>query len=395
MPSWDVVVIGGGAAGLFCAATAGRRGRSVLVLDHSDKIGRKILISGGGRCNFTNRQVSAENYLSGNPHFCRSALARYTPEDFIALVERHGIAYHERDHGQLFCNGSAKEIVAMLLAECTNAGATVHAGCQVGSVERRAEGFNLATSAGPVTAQRLVLATGGLSLPTIGATDFGHRLARQFGLAVRPTAPALVPFTLDSGLGLSSLSGIAVDARITCGPNEFRENLLFTHGGISGPAVLQISSYWNPGEDIAVDLLPGTDAAEHLEQARATGSQALVSTHLSELLPKRLVQARLADQDDLGVIGEKPAARLERRDLTALEAAFHAWTLTPTGTEGYRKAEVTRGGIDTHGLSSQTMEARNIPGLFCIGEVVDVTGWLGGYNFHWAWASGNAAGLAV
>ncbi|GDY12715.1 hypothetical protein LBMAG53_15930 [Planctomycetota bacterium] len=389
MPSWDVVVIGGGAAGLFCAATAGRRGRSVLVLDHSDKIGRKILISGGGRCNFTNRQVSADNYLSGNPHFCRSALARYTPEDFIALVERHGIVYHERDHGQLFCTGSAKEIVALLLAECASAGATVHPGCRVGSVERNADGFHLATSAGPVVAQRLVLATGGLSLPTIGATDFGHRLARQFGLAVRPTAPALVPFTLDPGLGLSALSGIAVDARITCGSAEFRENLLFTHGGISGPAVLQISSYWNPGDEITVDLLPGASAAELLVKAQDAGSQALVSTHLAELLPKRLVQARLAD------FGDRPAARLERRDLAALETAFHAWTLSPTGTEGYRKAEVTRGGIDTHGLSSQTMEARNVPGLFCIGEVVDVTGWLGGYNFHWAWASGHAAGLAV
>jgi predicted Rossmann fold flavoprotein len=389
VPSWDVVVIGGGAAGLFCAATAGRRGRSVLVLDHSSKLGRKILISGGGRCNFTNRQVSADNFLSGNPHFCRSALARYAPADFIALVERHGIVYHERDHGQLFCTGSAKEILAMLLAECTAAGVTVQAGCRVGAVERRAEGFNLATSAGPVVGQRLVLATGGLSLPTIGATDFGHRLARQFGLAVRPTAPALVPFTLDPGLGLSALSGIAVDARITCGTAAFRENVLFTHSGISGPAVLQISSYWNPGEDIAVDLLPGIDAAAYLEQARSAGSQSLVSTHLSEMLPRRLVQARLAD------FADRPAARLARRDLEALRSAFHAWTLTPTGTEGYRKAEVTRGGIDTHALSSQTMEARAVPGLFCIGEVVDVTGWLGGYNFHWAWASGNAAGLAV
>jgi predicted Rossmann fold flavoprotein len=389
---WDAIVIGGGAAGLFCAATAGRRGRRVLVLDHADKIGRKILISGGGRCNFTNRGATHANYVSANPHFARSALARYRPEDFIALVEKHGIPYHERRHGQLFCDDSAKRIVALLLDECTAAGVEVRTGVRIEGVDH-AGGFTVGTSHGPLQAAKVVLATGGLSVPTTGATDLGHRIARRFGLRVTPLVPGLVPFTTDARLGLGELSGIAVDARLACGRMAFQENLLFTHGGVSGPSVLQVSNIWDPGAEVTVDLLPDADATELLAGARAAGSRAQAATLLAERLPKRLVQLRLAGlpRDP----GARPAADLANADIQAMRDALQAWTLVPTGTEGYRKAEVTRGGIDTRDLSSQTMEARTVPGLHAIGEVVDVTGWLGGYNFQWAWASGHAAGMAL
>ncbi len=386
--SCDVLVIGGGAAGLFTALTAGRRGRAVVVLDHSPALGRKILISGGGRCNFTNLGAGPEHYLSANPHFCKSALARYSPQDFLALVEHHGIAWHEKKLGQLFCDGSAKQIVKLLVDECEAAGVTIITGCAVAAVERDQD-FRVASSRGAFRAPRLVLATGGLSIPTIGATDFGYRLAAQFGLAVVPTAPALVPFTLPGSWGSAELSGVSADAEVRCGDGVFRENLLFTHAGLSGPAILQISSYWHPGERVTIDLAPGRDLAAELAAAKSAGSKALVSTLLSEQLPKRLVQRWLAQG------GDRPLHQLAARELAAIAASFHTWELLPAGTEGYRKAEVTRGGIDTRELSSQTMEARRVPGLHCVGEVVDVTGWLGGYNFQWAWASGHAAGSAV
>ncbi|MBA3709527.1 MAG: NAD(P)/FAD-dependent oxidoreductase [Planctomycetes bacterium] len=389
--SYDVLVIGAGAAGLFCAITAGARGRSVAVLDHAEKLGRKILISGGGRCNFTNRSAGPDNFLSQNPHFCKSALARYRPEDFIALVERHGIAYHEKKLGQLFCDGSAKEIVDLLLSECTDARVEIVPGCRIDRVERveAGAGFRIATSCGGFTGAKLVIATGGLSIPTIGATDFGYRIARQFGLAIVATEPALVPFTLGEQAGLGELSGVSADATATSGAVSFRENILFTHAGLSGPAILQISSYWNRGQPVDIDLSPERDLAALLDQARGSAPKALLSTHLGAVLPKRLVQRWLQSHDD------RPLNQLGPRDLARIAEMFHRWRVVPTGTEGYRKAEVTRGGVDTRELSSQTMEARRAPGLHFIGEVVDVTGWLGGYNFQWAWASGHAAGSAV
>ncbi len=383
----DVCIIGGGAAGLFCAATAARRGRKVVVLDHATTPGRKILISGGGRCNFTNRRVSAENYQSRNPHFCRSALARFTPDDFLALVEARGIAYEERRHGQLFCIDSAKQIVALLLDACRDAGAEVRLGVRVGAVAHE-DRFAVATSVGEVLADRLVIATGGLPVPAIGATDFGLRLARQFGHGLVETAPALAPLLLPAGERLD-LPGIAVDA-IVCtdaGP-EFRENLLFTHGGISGPCVLQASSYWRPGQEIRVDLMPGRDLAAELATARGVKTQ--LANFLGETLPKRLVQARLP-----APLAGRPVAQLTRADLAAAVTAIKDWRLHPDATDGWLKAEVMRGGVDTADLSSQTMESRRVRGLHFIGEVVDVTGWLGGYNFQWAWASGFAAGNAV
>ncbi len=389
MRSCDVLIIGGGAAGLFCAITAGQRGRSVVVVDHADKLGKKILISGGGRCNFTNRDAGPANYLSANPHFCKSALARFSPEDFIALVDRHGIAYHEKKLGQLFCDESAKQILAMLLAECAAAGVAIVTSCTVERVER-AERYTVTTNQGGFSAARLVVATGGLSIPTIGATDFGYRLARQFGLKIVATEPALVPFTLAVASGMSDLSGVSADAAVRTGGVEFREHLLVTHAGLSGPAILQASSYWRHGATVEIDLAPERDLAAMLTEAKSAGVKTLASNHLGELLPKRLAQRRLAA---LGV--DRPVAQLTKPEIAAIADALHAWRVVPSGTEGYRKAEVTRGGVDTAELSSQTMEARRAPGLHFIGEVVDVTGWLGGYNFQWAWASGHAAGSAV
>jgi hypothetical protein len=386
----DVVVLGGGAAGLMCAITAGRRGRRVLVLDHADRLGRKILISGGGRCNFTNLHAGPANYRSANPHFCKSALARYRPADFIALVEAHGIAYHEKTLGQLFCDVSAKEILALLLDECAKAGVEIRCGAAIGAVApsaARPARFAIALDGGEVLAESLVLATGGLSIPAIGATDLGYRLAKGFGLNVLRTDPALVPFTLPHDSGFAALSGIAIDVVARCNGMEFAEALLFTHAGLSGPVILQISTYWHPGEPVEIDLLPGRDALALFREARAAGSSATLARLLAEHLPKRFVQhwATLHPLErQVGGVGDQ--------ELAAIAAGLHAWTLVPAGTEGYRKAEVTRGGIDTAELSSKTMEARKVPGLYCIGEVVDVTGWLGGYNFQWAWASGHCAG---
>ena len=375
---------------MMCAITAGRRGRSVAVFDHADRLGKKILISGGGRCNFTNRDAGPANYRSANPHFCKSALARFMPSDFISLVETHGIAYHEKTLGQLFCDVSAKDILAMLLTECRLAGVSIRCNSEIRAVERSSAAparFAIDVGGEKVLAESVVLATGGLSIPTIGASDLGYRLAKQFGLNLLRTDPALVPFTLPGDSGWATLSGIAVDVSISCNGMEFREALLFTHAGLSGPAVLQISTYWHPGEHIVIDLLPGQDALQLFKDARRAGSTMTVARFLHDLLPKRFVQhwATLHGLD-------RPLASASDLELALIATGLHAWTLRPAGTEGYRKAEVTRGGIDTNELSSKTMEARNVPGLYCIGEVVDVTGWLGGYNFQWAWASGHCAG---
>ncbi len=388
MRSFDALIIGGGAAGLWCAITAGRRGRRIAVLDHAERLGRKILISGGGRCNFTNLHATPANYLSANPHFCTSALARFRPEDFLREVESHGIAYHEKKLGQLFCDGQAKQIVAMLLGECAAAGVELMTSCRIDGVVRQ-DAFVVSTSHGDLAAPRLVIATGGLSLPPTGASDLGYRIARQFGCAMVETAPALVPLTLPEAAGLAELSGLSCDSVVTAGGQPFRENFLITHRGLSGPAILQASSYWRAGEALEIDLLPDQDAADLFARARAAGALTLGGV-LAERMPKRLAQWWLA-----GHGGDRPLQALGAQALNALSDGLKRWRVVPAGSEGYRTAEVTRGGVDTRGLSSKDMEARAQPGLHFIGEVVDVTGWLGGYNFQWAWASGHAAGLAL
>jgi predicted Rossmann fold flavoprotein len=388
---FDAVVLGAGAAGMMCAMTAGRRGRRVLLLDHADEPGRKILISGGGRCNFTNLDVRPERFFSGNPHFCRSALARYTQTDFIALVDRHGIAWHEKTLGQLFCDGSARQIVAMLADACADAGVALRLGQRVRSVTRT-DRFVVELDAGEVTAPALVLATGGLSIPKMGATGLAYEIARRFGLPVTELRPALVPLVFgahDLDV-MRPLSGISAEVVASCNGTAFRENLLFTHRGLSGPAILQVSSCWREGEAISIDLLPDADAAAALRAGKRTRPRAALKTHLADLLPQRLAQA-LAPE----TLRDRPVAEIADRDLDTLGAALDAWRVVPTGSEGYAKAEVTLGGIDTRALSSKTMEARDIPGLYAIGEAVDVTGWLGGYNFQWAWSSGWCAGQAL
>jgi predicted Rossmann fold flavoprotein len=382
----DVIIIGGGAAGLFCAIEAGKRGRSVLVLEHSDRVCKKVAISGGGRCNFTNLNTGPDNFLSANPNFCKSALARYTPEDFVALVRKHRIAYHEKKLGQLFCDESSREIIRMLLAECAEAGVEIRLNCLVQKIERET-GFTLDTNQGRFACASIVIATGGLSIPPIGATDFGYRIARQMGLRVRETRPALVPLTfaprtLDQ---LKALSGISIDARVSCHDAEFRENILLTHRGLSGPAILQISSYWKKGEAIKIDLLPERDALELLSEKHR--GEIELGNLLGQFLPRRFAQAWSE------LYGPNRPLRLySKKELAEIARRLHGWELRPDGTEGYRKAEVTAGGVDTDELSSKTMEARRVPGLYFIGEVLDVTGHLGGYNFQWAWASGYAAG---
>jgi len=366
--SFDVIVIGGGAAGLMCAIRAGQRGRKVLLLDHAEKVGKKILISGGGRCNFTNTGSQPEAFLSANPHFCKSALARYTQHDFIALVDKHRIAWHEKTLGQLFCDGSARQIVAMLLAECAAAGVDVRVGLRITSVEK-SDRFAVTTDHGVFEASSVVLATGGLSIPKMGATSFAHDTARRFGLKITQTRLALVPLTLK----VPEISGVSLDVVARCGKTAFREAMLFTHRGLSGPAILQISSYWLPGQEISINLLPDFDAVQFLKERRHARPKAELRTLLAEVMPQRLADV------------------LAMGDTTTL----NDWRIKPTGTEGYAKAEVTVGGIDTEGLSSKTMEARKVPGLYVIGEAVDVTGWLGGYNFQWAWSSGWAAGDAA
>jgi hypothetical protein len=389
----DVVVIGAGAAGMMCAATAGQRGRRVLLLDHYPKLGEKIRISGGGRCNFTNLHASPAHYLSRNPHFCRSALARYTPRHFLALVERHGIAWHEKTLGQLFCDGSARQIIDLLRTECDRGRVAWRMPCEVREVRHDGGRFTVGTAAGPVRAASLVVATGGLTVPKIGATAFGYRIAEQFGLAVVPPRPALVPLSLDpvALARFGDLSGVSADAEVSCRGARFRESLLFTHRGLSGPAILQASSYWQDGpasDPIHVNLLPGVDARAWLGEHHR--SRALPPTVLAERLPRRLAQA-WAESHGLA----KPMAELSARAIDDAARSLADWRVQPSGTLGYNKAEVTLGGVDTHGLSSKTMAATTVPGLFFVGEVVDVTGHLGGFNFQWAWASGHAAGEAA
>jgi len=382
----NTIIIGAGAAGLMCAIEAGKRGRKVLVLEHAEKIGKKILISGGGRCNFTNLDVKPENFLSNNPHFCKSALARYTPQDFIALVEKHGIKYHEKKLGQLFCDGSAKEIVQMLQEECVGAGVEIKADCTVNEIKKN-EGFDIKTTIGEFTSESLVVATGGISIPQMGATDFGYKIAKQFGLKLTRTVPGLVPFVLPDE-SYSELSGLSVDSIVSCNGISFRENILFTHKGLSGPAILQISSYWNDGGEVTIDLLPGTDVEQLINEHKQNKTE-LVNI-LAKYFPKRFAEKWC----ELN-FASKPANRLAEKEISAISELLHGWRLVPKGTEGFGKAEVTKGGIDTNELSSKTMEAKKVSGLHFIGEVVDVTGWLGGYNFQWAWSSGFAAGQYV
>ncbi len=387
----DVAIIGAGAAGLMCAIEAGKRGRNVVVIEHNPRAGRKVLISGGGRCNFTNLQTRPENFLSANPHFAKSALARYRPEDFLRMITRHAIPYHEKTLGQLFCDRSAGDILEMLEREGAVAGVRIETGCSVQGVAH-SDHFEIQTSAGLIEAGALVVASGGLSIPKIGATPFGYELARQFGLNLIPCRPALVPLTFSRAdrERYEGLAGVSALATVEAGGAVFREKLLFTHRGVSGPAVLQASSYWEPGKSVVVDLLPGVDLGALLRERRQERDRSEARTIVSRFLPKRLADRWF----DLHT-PSKPAAALSDRNIEAISSSFHRWTLHPAGTEGYEKAEVTAGGVDTAELSSKTFEAHRVPGLFFIGEVVDVTGHLGGFNFQWAWASGYSAGQYV
>ena len=383
----DVIILGGGAAGLFCAQVTAKRGRKVLVLERAEKVGKKILISGGGRCNFTNLHTKPENFLSENPNFAKSALARFTPQDFIALIKQHRIAYHEKKLGQLFCDGSSQQIVTMLLDEC--AGVTIKTHCEVKTIHKN-EAFSVETNLGTFTSESLVVATGGVSIPKMGATDFGYRVAEQFGLKVVPPKPALVPFTLApiEWQTFGALSGVSVDALVSLGKQKFRENILLTHRGLSGPAILQISSYWKPGQAVSINLLPDEDVQEQLLTQQT--SQQTFTTWLGTRLPQRFAKAWAALHH-----ADKPLRQFGPKEVLRLAEKLQHWQITPSGTEGFAKAEVTRGGVDTRELSSKTMEAHQVPGLYFIGEVVDVTGHLGGFNFQWAWASAHAAGQFV
>jgi predicted Rossmann fold flavoprotein len=389
-PHFDAIVIGAGAAGMLCAALAGQRGRRVLMIEHYRIVGEKIRISGGGRCNFTNIGSSPANFLSGNPDFCRSALARYTPRDFLALVERHGIRWHEKTLGQLFCDESALQIIAMLKGECERGGVTWWQPCPVDGVTREGDTFAVATPRGTARARALVVATGGLSVPKLGATAFGYELAKQFGLAVVPPRPALVPLAFHPDLlaRYEDLSGISVDAEVSCNGGRFRENLLFTHRGLSGPAILQISSYWDGRTPLAIDLVPNVDVVAWLRKERDSATR--LDNVLGRYLPRRFARAWCEAHE-----AARPMRELGEAQLAAVAETLSRWRVLPAGTLGWNKAEVTIGGVDTRGLSSKTMMATDVPGLYFIGEVVDVTGWLGGYNFQWAWASAHAAAQAI
>ncbi|MDZ7663709.1 NAD(P)/FAD-dependent oxidoreductase [Thiohalophilus sp.] len=395
----DVVIIGAGAAGLMCAIEAGKRGRKVLVLDHANKPGKKILMSGGGRCNFTNYDISADHYLSHNPHFCKSALSRYTQWDFIALLDRHHIPWHEKAHGQLFCDHSARDVLNILLNECRRVGVEIRLNCSVERIEKTEASpssahntFTLYTNQEKIEAESVVIASGGLSIPKMCATPFGYQIAEQFGHTIQPTRAALVPFTLQpqDKTRFSELTGVSVDSIVSNARISFRENLLFTHRGLSGPAILQISSYWQPGETISVNLLPDQDVLSWLKAQQNSRPRSKLKTVLGEILPKRLVAVILDD-----TLIETPLQAISHTRFDAIARQLQQWEITPGGSEGYRTAEVTLGGVDCDELSSKTMESRRIPGLYFIGEVVDVTGWLGGYNFQWAWSSGWVAGQVV
>lgn len=389
----DVVIIGAGAAGMMCAIEAGKRGRRVLVIDHARAPGEKIRISGGGRCNFTNIHTGPKNFLSANPHFCKSALARYGARDFLALVEKHGIAWHEKTLGQLFCDHSAKDIIKMLLSEMRDVGAELRLETTVESVERHGAGFRVMTDDGLVDAQSLVVASGGKSIPKMGATGLAYKIAGQFGLALVETRPGLVPLTLDPAQleTIGELAGVAADTEARSGKTAFREAVLITHRGLSGPAILQISSYWREGQDIVLRLMPDIDISSILKGLRRTNGKQAAQTALADILPRRLAQF-FADGAKLT---GRQLADLSDKAIDALSTSIQAWTIKPAGSEGYRTAEVTLGGVDTNGLDSKTMQAKAVPGLYFVGECVDVTGWLGGYNFQWAWASGFAAGQDV
>ncbi len=385
---YDVIIIGAGAAGLFCAMTAGKRGRKVLVLEHNAQVGRKILISGGGRCNFTNREVKAENFISRNPHFCKSALARYSSSDFVELIKKYRIEFYEKKLGQLFCVESARQIVEMLLTECRKAKVEIRTGCSVNSVGKN-EAFEIETNQGKFTCKSVVVATGGLSFPKIGATDFGYRIAEQFGLKIVETRASLVALAAaKSAQNFKKLAGVSVDANVSCGKHSFRENILFTHRGLSGPAVLQISNYWQTGKAVSIDLSPTTDVLTLLQKNRE--SKQNLDNFLSRILPNRFAEIYTAEN-----LPNKPINQLSNQDIENIAGKLNEWQIEFGDTEGYDKAEVTLGGVSTDELSSQTMAAKKVENLYFIGEVVDVTGWLGGYNFQWAWSSGFAAGQVV
>ncbi|WHI48257.1 NAD(P)/FAD-dependent oxidoreductase [Microbulbifer sp. VAAF005] len=388
--SVDVLVIGAGAAGLMCAATAGQRGRNVLVLDHANKVGKKILMSGGGRCNFTNLYTSAENFYSNNPHFCKSALARYSQWDFIALVEKHGVAYHEKTLGQLFCDNKSRDIVDLLLAECRAAKAQIRTRCSITQIRALGQGYRVETSMGTVTCESLVVATGGLSIPTMGASGFGYEIAKQFGLDVVPTRAALVPFTQHKRQleRQGTLPGTSLSVTASCAEGSFQEQMLFTHRGLSGPAVLQVSSHWREGQTVVFDLSPEKNLAEWLPLRRQQSPDSHLHSVLAEVWSKKLVQFFLQRAQ----IVSRPLKQFGEGELQQAGEKLQSWKLVPAGTEGYRTAEVTLGGVDTAQVSSRTMECKTRQGLYFIGEVLDVTGWLGGFNFQWAWASGHAAG---
>ncbi len=389
----DVVIIGAGASGLMCAATAGYRGKSVLVLDHANKAGKKILMSGGGRCNFTNLDASPKHFLSSNPHFCISALRRYSSQDFVDLVDRHGLDYVEKAPGQFFCEHSAKDLLAILMTECEWAGVTIQLNTDVLSIEEGAEGSKqIQTSSGPIECDSLVMATGGLSIPTMGATGFGYQVAEQFGLTVLPTRAGLVPLTLQPSdkARFSELSGISSDITASFADNSFTEPMLFTHRGLSGPAILQISNFWTPGHPLLINLMPKQDIKAELIQLRQDTPKATLEKWLTKQLPKRLVQVLIEENKWQGSFSDLSNAKID-----SIAEQLNNWIIKPNGTEGYRTAEVTLGGVDTECISSKTFEVKTVPGLFFIGEVLDVTGWLGGYNFQWAWASGYAAGQYV
>lgn len=392
MRSTDVVIIGAGAAGLMCAITAAQRGRRVLLVDHSNKAGKKILMSGGGRCNFTNMYAEPANFAATNEHFVKSALARYTPWDFIGLVAKHGVPYHEKKLGQLFCDNKSKDILNLLFEECREAGVEWHVNTSVHTIEKAEDGYRLRTDLGEVVAESLVIATGGLSIPTLGATGFGYEVARQFGHNVLPTRAGLVPFTASGELKAlcTELSGTSVDCVAACNGQSFRENLLFTHRGLSGPAILQISSFWQPGDVVEINLLPDRDALEWLRGQQAARPNSELKTVLGDVFTKKLA-ALLAER----WFTSKPMKQHTPAQLREIAERLNAWRLVPAGTEGYRTAEVTLGGVDTREVSSKTMESLKSPGLYFIGEVLDVSGHLGGFNFQWAWASGHAAAQAV
>jgi predicted Rossmann fold flavoprotein len=384
---FDAIIIGAGAAGLFCAIEAGKRGRKVLVIEHNAQVGRKILISGGGRCNFTNIHTRAENFISQNPHFCKSALARYTPQDFLELVVKHRIEYYEKKLGQLFCRESSRKIVELLLTECEKAKVEIRTNCSVKNV-RKDNLFEIETNQGVFIGENLVIATGGLSFPKIGATDFGYKIARQFGLKILETRPSLVPLVFSKNGNFGKLAGVSVDAVVSTGKHVFRENILFTHRGLSGPAILQISNYWQRKKAVSIDLLPGAEALALLE--KNLSSKQTLGNFLGKFLPNRFAEIFTENN-----FANKPLNQLSRKEIEKIAEKLNNWQVLFNETEGYHKAEVTFGGIDTNELSSQTMESKKVSGLYFIGEVLDVTGWLGGYNFQWAWASGFAAGNSI